>query len=474
MSTVAPPTSLTRAPDAPPRTRALWLVLLAASLPAFMATLDNLVVTSALPVMARDLHPTVAQLQWFMDAYTLAFATFMLPAAALGDRIGRRLVFLLGIVVFAAGSIGGALSTTAAELITTRTVQGIGAAAILPLSLALLSSAVSPQRRAAAIGAWGGVTGLGVALGPVVGGAVVQGVSWQTIFWLNAPVAVVAVPLVLAGLRESRGRAGRIDIPGLLLAGGGVLAAVWAIIDANADGWGSARIVTMLTAAAVLLVAFVVRQRRTADPLVPLRLFRSRSFSASSVTSVVFSAGMFGVVFLLTQYLQIGQGYSPLAAGVRTLPWTAAPMIVAPIAGLLVARIGVRPLVVSGLVTLAAAFGWMALVLNTNPDGYAVLVPALVLAGLGSGLIFAPISTAVLHGLVQEDHATASSVNATLREVGVATGVAVLTAVFLASDGALTPTAFVSGLVPAMAVGAVLVAVGAAAAAFVPRGAGRA
>ncbi|WP_232847990.1 MFS transporter [Occultella kanbiaonis] len=455
------PTTARRAP--------VWLALLAASLPMFMATLDNLVMTGALPVIAAELHPSVEQLQWFVNAYTLAFATFMIPAATLGDRLGRRGIFLAGIVVFTLGSVAAALSGSSEALIAARALQGVGAAAILPLSLTLLADAVPDHRRPLAIGVWGGVSGLGIAIGPLVGGAVVEGVNWAAIFWLNVPVAAVAIPLVLRGLRATKGRRQRLDLPGLLLAGTGILVGVWAIVDANDAGWSSVRIIAMLAAAVVLLVLFVLRQARTDHPLVPLRLYRLRSFSAANAAAFTFSLGMFGAVFLLTQFLQISQGFSPLEAGVRTLPWTAAPMLVAPLAGALAGRIGARPLVVTGLALQTVALGWMAWGIHTDPSVYAALVPAFVLAGLGMGLTFAPLSTAVLAEVAQSERATASSVNSTMREIGVTLGVAVLTAVFLGAGGGFEPDTYASGLVPALAVGAATLAVATGVSMFLPR-----
>ncbi|GII99402.1 MFS transporter [Sediminihabitans luteus] len=446
----------------------VWLALVAASLPMFMATLDNLVMTGALPVIQRSLAPSVEQLQWFVNAYTLSFAAFMLVAAALGDRWGRRRVFVIGIALFTVASAAAALAQDPASLIAARAVQGVGGAAILPLSLTLLAGAVPERLRPMAIGVWGGVSGLGIALGPLIGGAVVEGMSWRGIFWLNVPVAVVAIPLVLVALRESRGRAQRLDLVGVLLAGVGVLLGVWGIIRADDDGWGSARVLTMLGASLVLLAAFVAWERRVPNPLVPLRLFRSRSFSVANTTSLAFAVGMFGAVFLLTQYLQVDMGYSPLEAGVRTLPWTAAPMVVAPLAGALAPRTGIRPLLLGGLVLQAAALAWLAVVTDGDPT-YASLVPSFVLAGIGMGLTFAPSATAVLADMAEDDHAVASSTNATVREVGVALGVALLMAVFQAAGGALTPADYATGLPAALWVGAAIVAVGAVSALWLPR-----
>jgi EmrB/QacA subfamily drug resistance transporter len=439
-----------------------------------MATLDNLVVTGALPVLHTDLGASLDQLQWVVNAFTLTFASFMLGAATAGDRWGRRRVFLLGVVVFTLASIAAALSNSPEALIAARAVQGVGAAAITPLSLALVASAVPPQRRAAAIGIWGGVTGLGVALGPVIGGAVVDGLSWQWIFWVNVPVAVLALPLILRALPESRGH-GRdvpLDVTGTALGAGAVFGTVWAVVHADGEGWGSAAVLVPLTVGVLALVAFVVRQASARFPLLPLRLFRSRSFSAANGVMFLFQLGAMGSVFLLTQELQIAMGYTPLEAGIRTLPWTALPMVVAPIAGILAGRIGPRPLLVTGLVLTAAGLGWIAAHIASDTV-YLDLVPGLVLAGFGTALVFAPSATAVLHGLDAADHATASSANATLREIGLALGVAVLTLVFQNAGGSLTPSGFVAGAPTAVWVGAGAVALGAVVAVFVPGRPGR-
>jgi EmrB/QacA subfamily drug resistance transporter len=474
MTTISPADLAAPAPRAidAPRGRRLALALLAASVPMFMATLDNLVMTNALPVIRADLGASVEQLQWFVNAYTLTFATVMLGAATLGDRWGRRRVFVGGISLFALASVGSALSTTPTMLIAARAVQGIGGAAILPLSLALLAAAVPPARRAMAIGVWGGVAGLGIALGPLIGGAVVEGISWEAIFWVNVPVAAVAVPLVLRALPESFGRRDPLDVAGLLLGGFGVLAGVWAITRGNDHGWTSTPVLGGLVTGVLLLAAFVWRQARAPHPLVPLRLFRSRSFSVANIAGFAFSLGMFGAVFLLVQYLQVVEGYSPLEAGVRTLPWTAAPMVVAPLAGLAAPRVGIRALLSTGLVLQAVGLAWLAVV-TTPGTAYTQLVPAFVIAGIGMGLTFAPSSTAVLADMVDADHGTASSANATIREVGVALGVAVLVAVFTGAGGTITPDGYAEGLRPAVAVGALVVAVGALASRWLPRDTGR-
>jgi EmrB/QacA subfamily drug resistance transporter len=445
----------------------MWLAVAAASLPMFMATLDNLVLTSALPVIRADLGSTVGQLSWFMNAYTLSFATFMLPAATLGDRLGRRRMMLAGIALFTLASIASALSTTSEALIAARAVQGLGAAAIMPLSLTLLAAAVPPAMRSAAIGIWGGVSGLGVALGPVIGGAVVEGVSWQAIFWLNVPVALVAIPLLVLAVPESRGAWQRLDPVGTTLIGGAVFLGIWGIVHGNDDGWSDPRVLGPLVVAALLVPAYLRWARVRAHAVLPLRLFSSRGFSVSNVIALFFTLGMFGTVFLLSQYLQIVQGYTPLEAGLRTLPWTAAPMVVAPIAGVIAPRTGLRPLLAGGLVLQTASLVWFARLTETGA-AYPSFVPALLLAGVGMGLTFAPMATAVLQGLPEQDFAMASSANSTIREFGVALGIAVLTAVFLGNGGTLDPRGYDGAIGPALLTGAAAVAVAAIASVFAP------
>lgn len=456
-------------PDAArPRRTPVWVAVLAASLPMFMATLDNLVMTTALPVVRADLGSSVSQLSWFMNAYTLTFATFMLPAATLGDRLGRRRVMLAGVAVFTLASIASALATSSEALIAARAVQGLGAAAIMPLSLTLLASAVPPAMRAAAIGIWGGVSGLGVALGPVVGGAVVEGVSWQAIFWLNVPVAAVAVPLLLLAVPDSRGTWQRLDPVGTLLLGGAVLLGIWGIVHGNEDGWGEPAVVLPLVISAVLVPAYVAWARGRAHAVLPLRLFASRGFSVANAIGLTFTIGMFGAVFLLSQYLQVVEGYSPLEAGLRTLPWTAAPMLVAPLAGALAGRgVSLRALLVPGLALQAASLVWFAWLTETGQP-YGDFVVPLAMAGVGMGLTFAPSATAVLDGLPDSEFAMASSANSTIREFGVALGVALLVAVFLGNGGEISPVGYDGAVGPALLTGAAAVAVALVAALFAP------
>ncbi|WP_308468314.1 MFS transporter [Rathayibacter soli] len=447
----------------------VWLAIVTASLPMFMATLDNLVVTNALPVISRDLSANIQELQWVINAYALAFATFMLLAVALGDRFGRRTVFVIGIAVFTGASALSALSTEPWMLIASRAIQGVGAAALMPLSLTLLAGSVSEKLRPAAIGIWGGISGLGVALGPLIGGAVVQGWNWQAIFWLNVPLGIIAVPLIFLVLPNSFGERVRADVVGVALAGLGVFGLVYGIVRGNDAGWDSFEVLTTLIGGTALLLVFIWWEGRTASPLLPLRLFRDRSFTVANLVGIAFSFGIFGAVFILIQYLQIVQGHTPLEAGVMTMPWTMAPMIVAPLAGLLAPRIGTRLPIVVGLVLLAGALTWIAMTM-TRTTPYDELFPAFAVAGIGMGLVFAPSATAVLANMPPEDHGKASGTNSTLREIGTALGVAVLTAVFTGAGGQLTPTGYVDAAIPAVYVGAAVLAAAAVIALALPNG----
>lgn len=447
----------------------MWLAILASSLPMFMATLDNLVVTSALPAVHADLGASVEELQWITNAYTLSFAALILLAVALGDRLGRRHIFIAGIVVFTASSVFAALSADPATLILWRAVQGVGAAAIMPLSLTLLVGSVPDGRRAISIGIWSGVSGLGVALGPLVGGAVVEGWSWEAIFWLNVPVGILAVPLALAALPDTRGAQARADVLGVILAGLGVLGIVFGVVNGNESGWMSFEVLLGLVGGSVLVVAFVFWQMRGTAPLLPLRLFRDRSFTLANLVAMTFSFGAFGAVFILMQFLQIVQGRSPLEAGIWTTPWTLAPMIVAPLAGIIAPKVGTRVLIAGGMALLAGGLFWIAGSMAVDAT-FSDLLPGFVLAGVGMGSVFGPISTVVLSGMPEQDHAKASGTNSTLREIGVALGIAVLTAVFTGNGGTLAPDGYVDAAQPAVMVGATVVAATAVIALFLPSG----
>jgi EmrB/QacA subfamily drug resistance transporter len=467
MTTIEP--ALAEVSVAPRRRIPVWLAIIAASLPMFMATLDNLVVTNALPVIHADLNASVEELQWFINAYTLSFATFILLAVALGDRFGRRTVFVIGILIFSLASAAAGLSNSPAELIAARAVQGVGGAALMPLSLTLLAGSVPQRLRPLAIGIWGGISGLGVAAGPLVGGAVVEGWDWQGIFWINVPVGVIAIPLALLALPNSFGAKLRADALGVVLVGLGVLAVVFGIVRGNSAGWNSFEVIGSLIAGAVLLLGFVLWETRASAPLLPLRLFRDRSFSVANLVGISFSFGVFGSVFILIQFLQIVQGASPLAAAVQTTPWTLAPMIVAPLAGIIAPKVGTRLLVVVGLALSAIAMFWLALAISPDVP-YLTMLPPFIMAGVGMGLVFAPMSTAVLSTMTPADHAKASGANSTLREIGTALGIAVLTAVFTGAGGQLTPTGYVDAAIPAVFVGAAVLAASALVALLLPAG----
>jgi len=451
----------------------IWLAIIASSLPMFMATLDNLVMTSALPVIRTELGAGIDELQWFVNAYTLAFAAFMLMAVALGDRFGRRTVFVSGIAIFTIASALSALSTEPWQLIITRAIQGVGAAALLPLSLTLLVGSVSARMRPLAIGIWGGISGLGVAMGPLIGGAVVEGWSWQAIFWINVPVGIISIPLALAALPNSFGARLRADVLGLVLAGLGILGLVYGIVRGNDAGWDSAEVLGALIGGAVLLAVFIVWESHTKAPLLPLRLFRDRSFTVANIVGLTFSFGVFGSIFILIQFLQIVQGHSPLEAGVMTIPWTMAPMVIAPLAGLIAPRVGTRVLIVVGLLFQSIGIFWFAATMSADVT-YPEMLPAFIFAGVGMGLVFAPISTAVLQNITDADRAKASGTNSTLREIGVALGIAVLAAVFTGAGGQLTPTDYVDAAIPAVTVGGAVLLGSALLALLLPAGRGTA
>ncbi len=450
-----------------PRSRSGWTLGIV-SFALFMVTLDNLVVTTALASIRADLDATLEQLEWTVNAYTLAFAVLLPTAAALGDRLGRQRVFVAGLALFTLASAAAALAPSVDALIGARALQGMGGAIVAPLSLTLLSEAFPPERRGLPLGIWSGVSGLGVALGPVVGGAVVDGISWQWIFWLNVPVGLVLLPLALARLSESFGPSKRLDLPGLALASAGLFGLIYGIVRGEGLGWTSPAIIASLGAGLALLAAFVAWERRTPTPMLPLRFFSSRTFSATNGVSLAMYFGVFGAIFLLAQFFQTVQGYSPLEAGLRTLPWTGMPMIVAPIAGVLSDRIGSRPLMAAGLALQATALTWLALV-STTDVAYTTLVPAFVMGGAGMALVFAPAANAVLGAVAPTEAGQASGATNAIREVGGVLGVAVLASVFSASGGYTSPQAFVDGLVPALWVGAAVLLAGALVALLVPR-----
>ena len=448
------------------RSAAAWTLVIT-SIALFMASLDNLVVTFALPSIRLRLHASLAGLQWTINAFTLTFAVLLVTGAALGDRYGRRRVFVLGLAIFTAGSAGAALAPGIGALIAARAVQGAGAAAILPLTLTLLSQAVPPARRGLALGAWGAIGGLAVAVGPLVGGAIVQGASWQWIFWVNVPIGLITLPVAWLRLTESRGPAPRLDPVGLALASLGLLGIVLGVVRGNDHGWTGPTVLPPILAGLAALAGFLLWERRAAAPMLPLGLFRSRGFSVTNAISLLMSFGMFGSIFLLAQFLQTVQHYSPLQAGLRTLPWTAMPLLVAPIAGALSDRIGGKWLLVTGLGLQAAGLGWLAAIVTTTVS-YPAMIPAFVISGAGMGLFFAPVANVVLGSVRRDQEGIASGVNNAIRELGGVFGVAVLGAIFSVSGSYASGPRFTAGLVPAAWAGAGSVAIGAALALALP------
>jgi EmrB/QacA subfamily drug resistance transporter len=438
------------------------------SVALLMVTLDNLVVTTALPVIRTDLHAGISGLEWTVNAYTLTFAVLLLTGAALGDRFGRRRVFTIGLSIFTLASAGAALAPSIGALDAARAIQGLGAAMVLPLTLTILSAAVPPERRGVALGAWGGVGGLAVALGPLVGGAVVSGISWHWIFWLNVPIGLVLVPLALLRLDESYGPASKLDLPGVGLASAGLFGIVWGLVRANSLGWTSPEIVGALVVGAVLVALFVLWELRTEQPMLPMRFFRDRTFALANVSSLFMFFGMFGSIFLLAQFFQTVQGYSPLASGLRILPWTAMPMIVAPVAGALSDRIGGHRIMGTGLALQAIGLAWIAAI-STPTTPYADLVAPFAISGFGMALFFAPVANLVLSTVRPEEQGQASGANNAIRELGGVFGVAVLAAVFAHYGGYGSGTSFTDGMTPAVWIGAIVVALGAVAAFAIKR-----
>jgi EmrB/QacA subfamily drug resistance transporter len=445
----------------------MWTIIVT-SAAAFIVTLDNLVVTTALPSIRHHLHASIQSLEWTVNAYTLTFAVLLLTGAALGDRFGRRRTFVAGLAVFVVGSAGAALAPSIGWLIAARAFQGIGGAIVAPLTLTILSAAVPAERRGAALGIWGAISGLAVGLGPVVGGAVVQTFSWQWIFWLNVPIGLALIPIARRQLQESRGPNSALDLPGLGLASAGLFGIVLGVIRGNQAGWGSTQVLLLVTVGAALLAAFVRWEMHTPNPMLPMRLFRNRTFTAANLASLFMSFGMFGAIFLLTQFLQTAQGYSPLQAGLRVLPWTAMPLFVAPIAGALSDRIGGRPLMAAGIALQAGALAWLAAIATATVP-YGALVGPFVMAGVGLGLFFAPVANVVLGSVAHDEEGQASGANNAIRELGGVFGVAVLASIFTHYGSYHTPHTFVNGLTPAVFIGAGIVALGAISALFIER-----
>ena len=448
------------------KTRTIWTFAIT-SAAVFMATLDNLVVTTALPVIREDLHATVESLEWTVNAYTLTFAVLLLTGAALGDRFGRRRMLAVGLAIFTVSSAAAALAPSAGVLIAARAAQGVGGAIITPLTLTILSAGVPANRRGAFIGAWSGIAGLAVAFGPLVGGAVVSGISWHWIFWLNVPIGIVLIPLALRRLDETYGPAAKLDLPGVALASTGLTGIVWGLVRGHGQGWTSPEIVISLVAGALVFALFVLWELRTAEPMLPMRFFQNRVFTLANVASLLMFFGMFGSIFLLSQFFQTVQGYSPLGSGLRILPWTIMPMFVAPIAGALSDRIGGARLMGVGLTLQAGGLGSLAAISTPTTPYWHLVVPFMV-SGIGMAMFWAPVANVVLAAVRPEEEGKASGAQNAIRELGGVFGVAVLASVWSHYGSYSTGQSFVDGMVPALWIGAAVVFLGAVAAFMIP------
>ncbi|WP_078901491.1 DHA2 family efflux MFS transporter permease subunit [Actinacidiphila yeochonensis] len=457
----------TSAEAAPTRTTAVW-TLVVTSVAGFMAALDNLVVTTALPSIRRSLGGSMSDLEWTVNAYTLTFAVLLMFGAALGDRFGRRRLFLGGLALFTAASAAAAMAPGMGELIAARAAQGVGGAVMLPLTLTLLTAAVPAERRALAFGIWGAIQGTAIACGPLIGGTLTQHVSWHWIFWLNVPVGLVLLPLARLRLRESYASGARLDAVGTGLVSLGLFGMVFALVSANSHGWGSGRVLAGLIVGAVLMACFVLHGSVSPRAMLPMRMFGNRGFTVVNASALLMSVGMFGSVFLLSQFLQSVLGYGPQEAGLRMLPWTGMPMLVSPLTGLLCRWIGSRRVVAAGLFLQAVGLGWFASVVSADLT-FTTMLPALMLCGTGMALFFAPVAGLLMDSVTPAEQGIASGTSNALREVGGTLGVALLGTVFSSNGGYGSPAAWVDGLRPALWVGGLLLAVATLAMLLYPR-----
>jgi len=446
---------------------ARWVLALS-SVASLMVALDALVVTTALSAIRHSLGASIDELSWTINAYALSFAVLLIPAAAIGDRLGRRRVFAAGLGLFVLGSIACALSSSAGLLIASRAVQGSAAALVAPLSLSLVSAAFPPARRGWAMGVYGGITGIAVLSGAVVGGAVTQGLAWQWVFWINVPIGIAAIPLVLSRIPESYGPRARLDVPGLGLVTIAAVGIVWGLMRGNAAGWGSAEVIGSLAAGVGALAAFVFVERRSSEPMLPPRMFARRGFSAGTGSNFLFSASLFSAVFFMAQFQQVSLGQGPLNSGLRLLPWTGTLFVVAPIAGSLTNRVGERVLVTLGLVMQAIGMGWIAVIAEPTMSYWTMITP-MVIAGAGISMAIPSAQNAVMGAVSPGDMGKASGVYMTTRQLGGVFGLAIAVAVFTGAGGYASAQTFTDGFVPALTVAAVLSAAGAAVAALLPR-----
>jgi EmrB/QacA subfamily drug resistance transporter len=448
------------------RTAKNW-VLGVTALASFMMALDAQVITTAFATIRSDFGASVETLQWTVNAYNLSFAVLLLTGAALGDRFGRRRMFAAGIALFALASAACALSGSAGWLIAARSAQGAGAALVMPLAMAILSGAFAKDERARALGIFSGVTGFALIIGPAIGGFITESLGWRWIFWVNLPIGMIAIGLVFARLRESFGPAAGLDLAGMLITAAAGLALVWGLLRGSGAGWTSPEVVSALVLGILFAVAFVAWEQRAAAPMVPMRLFQSRAFTAGVAASFLFYAAMYGVLFLLPQFLQITLGYGPLGAGLRLLPWTATLFVTAPIAGAVVNKAGERPLVVIGLLMQAIGLGWIAMMVSPQL-AYSSLVAPLVLAGVGVSMAMPAAQNAILGSVAVTEMGKASGVFNMGRFLGGMFGIAALVTAFSARGTVDSAAGFSAGFAAAMKVAATLSLLGAVAGCWLP------
>jgi EmrB/QacA subfamily drug resistance transporter len=442
-------------------------VLGVTSLASFMMALDAMVITTAFATIRSEFGTSVETLQWTVNAFNLTFAVLLLTGAALGDRFGRRRMFAAGITLFVVASVTCALSPAAGWLIASRAAQGAGAALVMPLAMAILSGAFAKEERARALGIFSGVTGCALIIGPAVGGFLTETLGWRFIFWINVPIGIVLIALVAARLRESFGQPAKLDITGLALVAAAALALVWGLIRGNQTGWLSGEVIGALTAGILFLLAFIAVERRSAAPMIPMRLFALRPFAAGVASSFLFYAAMYGVLFLLPQFLQVTLGVSPLGAGLRLLPWTSTLFLTAPIAGAVVQTFGERRLVVIGLLMQAAGLGWIALEVPAGAT-YAGMVAPLIMAGVGVSMAMPAAQNAILSSVAVAEMGKASGVFNMGRFLGGMFGVALLVSILSMHGAVDTPAQFGRGFGAAMMVAAALSVLGAIAGGFLP------
>lgn len=448
-----PRTSAPRAPSVARQeaqsSKGKWWVLVAMVFGLFMPMLDNLVVNVALPTVQRTLQAQVSDLQWIIDAYTLTFASFMLTGGSLGDLFGRKRFFIGGLVLFTLGSLACGLSTSTEQLIAFRAVQGLGAALLLPGSLSILTATFRGPERGAAIGIWAAMSGLAVAVGPLVGGYLVEHHSWESIFFINIPVGLMGLLLTAFVVRESKDptRSRRVDLPGLITGTAGLFFLVYGLIEGSSRGWTDDLILGAFGLAAVLLTVFTIIEAKRKSPMLPLGFFRNPTFAASNVVAAAVFFALFGVTFFLVLYLQNVRGFSPLETGVRLLPFTAVMLVVSPIAGKLSDRHGSRGLMTIGCALAAAGMG---LLLRTEPDSAysTVIFPAFIVLGVGLSLTMAPMTAAVMASVEIRHAGVASAATNTTRELGGVFGIALLGAIVTSAFKDRLLTNLLSGGIP--------------------------